>query len=415
MRFRVSIFGEIVRMALNSILAHKLRTFLTLLGIIIGVASVMVVGAGLSGAQQYVTTSVSNALGSESFIVTQFTRFGHVSDEEMKEMIRRNRKIERDDYEFVRRRCPDCFQLTAQVSGNTSSYYRAQELKATSVNGVTANTVLLGDFEVAEGRFFTVNEERNARFVCVIGSDLVDTFFPAVDPIGRKIRLGNFRLEVIGVLEKKGSSFGQTQDNVVYLPLRTYQKMYGTRRSLNLQGKARSREKFDSAIDQLRVAMRVRHRLRPGDEDDFGIISTDQINQMVDQFTGAVAVVVVPITLISLLVGGIVIMNIMLVSVTERTFEIGIRKALGARRRDILYQFLIESFVVSALGGLIGLAIAMLLAWGVESNTDFPMAITWDYVFLSIGVSGSIGLVFGIYPAFQASRLDPITAMTEGK
>ncbi len=402
-------------MALNSILAHKLRTFLTLLGIIIGVASVMVVGAGLSGAQQYVTTSVSNALGSESFIVTQFTRFGHVSDEEMKEMIRRNRKIERDDYEFVRRRCPDCFQLTAQVSGNTSSYYRAQELKATSVNGVTANTVLLGDFEVAEGRFFTVNEERNARFVCVIGSDLVDTFFPAVDPIGRKIRLGNFRLEVIGVLEKKGSSFGQTQDNVVYLPLRTYQKMYGTRRSLNLQGKARSREKFDSAIDQLRVAMRVRHRLRPGDEDDFGIISTDQINQMVDQFTGAVAVVVVPITLISLLVGGIVIMNIMLVSVTERTFEIGIRKALGARRRDILYQFLIESFVVSALGGLIGLAIAMLLAWGVESNTDFPMAITWDYVFLSIGVSGSIGLVFGIYPAFQASRLDPITAMTEGK
>jgi putative ABC transport system permease protein len=188
--------------------------------------------------------------------------------------------------------------------------------------------------------------------------------------------------------------------------------MFGIRRSIALRGKAVSRQFFETAVEEVRVAMRTRHHLRPNEDDDFGLVTADQINTMVDQFTGAIAMVVTPITLISLLVGGIVVMNIMLVSVTERTFEIGIRKAVGARRRDIVYQFLIEAFVLAALGGAIGLGIAALLAGVVERAVEFPMTITLWYVLISLGSSGGIGIIFGLYPAVKASRLDPIVALT---
>ena len=399
-------------MAFHSIWSHKLRTFLTLLGIIVGVASVMVVAAGISGAEEYVINQVSQALGSNSFILVQFGRFGNVSDEDWKEMRKRNQKIEFADLKFLRRYCTDCAQMTAELSGSQTTYVGKEELRGTNVNGVTANTIFLGNFEVEEGRFFVDSEVRSAANICVIGSELKEKFFPNVEPIGHTIKVRNHPLKIVGQLEKLGSSFGNNQDKAIYIPITTYQKIFGSRRSLMIRGKARSKEVFESALDQVRMGMRIRHKLHPNAKDDFGLVSTDEINNRVDQTASIVASVVIPITLISLLVGGIVIMNIMLVSVSERTFEIGIRKALGARRSDILNQFLIESFLMAALGGAIGLAGAWVVVRIVEMGFEFPMAITWGYALLAVGFSGGIGLIFGIYPAFKASQLDPIIAMT---
>lgn len=223
--------------------------------------------------------------------------------------------------------------------------------------------------------------------------------------------MGPEPLKVIGVLEKQGSTFGQSLDNIAHVPITTFQKIYGTRSSISIRGTSTSRESFERAVEQVRMAMRIRHKLKPGEEDTFGLISTEEINSSVDDFTGAIAAVVVPITLIALVVAGIVVMNIMLVSVTERTFEIGLRKSLGARRRDILNQFLIEAFFLAASGGLIGLALAVAISWVIESTTPVTMTVSLGYMLLSIGVSGGIGIVSGIYPAFRASRLDPIEAL----
>jgi putative ABC transport system permease protein len=411
MAVRLSFLWESVRLALQSIFAHKLRTFLTLLGIIIGVAAVMVVGAGIEGLETYVTDSISRVLGSNSFIVSKFARFGHVSREEWEKMARRNKDIKMADIAFIREYCIDCDEITGEISRRSDLRRGAKEILGTRVEGVTANRIFVGSQEIAEGRYFNDEEVRRSRFVCVIGAEVKEKLIENVDALGRTVKMGSEPLRVIGVIEKQGSSFGQSLDNIVHLPITTFQKIYGTRSSISIRGTSKSRESFERAVEQVRMAMRIRHKLKPGEEDTFGLISTEEINTSVDQFTGAIAVVVVPITLIALVVGGIVVMNIMLVSVTERTFEIGLRKSLGARRRDILNQFLIEAFFLAASGGLIGLGLAVLISWIIESATPVTMTVSLSYVFLSIGVSGGIGIVSGLYPAFRASRLDPIEAL----
>jgi len=415
MKVRASIAREILRLAMGSIWVNKLRTFLTLLGIIMGVASVVIVGAGIRGAQTYVQEQVAKALGSNSFMLTRFSRFGAVSDSDFQEMVRRNPDLKLEDLRFLRQYCSFCSEITAELSTNQTSYGEGKELQGTNIQGTTPNAIFLGDFEVVEGRFFSELESQRSRAVAVIGQDLRDEFFPSVDPVGRTIKIRNQPLRVIGLLERMGSNFGQSQDNLIYIPLSTYRKMFGSRRSIRIRGRAADPEHFDEMMDQARVAMRIQHQLKPNEEDDFGLISTDQINDMVDRFAAIVASVVLPITLISLVVGGIVIMNIMLVSVTERTFEIGIRKALGAKRRDILYQFLIESSLMAGCGGTIGLLLATAVAILVERSMEFPMEVSAGYVVLAVGVSSTVGLISGIYPAFKASKLDPILAMSEGR
>ena len=329
----------------------------------------------------------------------------------MVRVARKNPRVELKDLKFIERYCTDCTALSASV-GSTRTVTRGfKESLNTSVNGVSATFPLVGNLEVEDGRFFTDDEERRSSFVCVIGQDLVEKLFEGVDPMGKKIKFGGNRFRVIGLLKAKGSAFGQSLDNLIYFPVSTFGKVFGTRRSVEIHGKANDRESFESAVDQVRLAMRIRHKLKPKEEDDFGILSTRDINGFVDQVALLVQTFVFPITLVAMIVAAIVIMNIMLVSVTERTFEIGLRKSIGARRRDILLQFLVEAVIISALGGVIGLLFAAFTTQAVEAATSLPTRISLVYIAIAIGGSALVGLLSGVFPAYRASRLDPIVAI----
>jgi len=413
MRDFYSFYFDAARIAVQSILAHKLRAFLTLIGIIIGVASVVVVGASINGFKSYVLETVSNVLGVNHFMIARLASSGRRTQEEWEKMDRRNKWLYWADYEWLQRHCTSCLEVGAQANAQLDLKHNGQELFSTRIAGVTANMGEIENKTIAEGRFLAPYEVEHAALVCVIGMDLREKFFQGVDPIGQTIKIREVPMRIVGVEAKRGSMFGDSMDNHAYLPLTTFGHMFGRRQSLQLHGKATTREGFEATIEEARLAMRNRHKLQGDDEDDFGLVNVEQVNNQVDQFTGTIALVVTPITLISLIVGGIVVMNIMLVSVTERTFEIGLRKAVGARSRQILLQFLIESSLLSSVGGVLGLLLAASISWLIRATTPIPMTITLSYIMLSLLVSGGIGMIFGIYPAFKAARLDPIVALTK--
>jgi putative ABC transport system permease protein len=413
MRHFVSFYADAARLAVQAILAHKLRTFLTLIGIIIGVASVVVVGASISGLNTYVLTNVSKVLGVNHFMIARIAKAGGLTQEQWEKMDRRNKRLYWEDFEWLQRNCKSCAEVGAQLNAQQDLKHRGQEVFGTRVMGVTANMVEIENKTIAEGRFIFPTEVERAASVCVIGWDLREKFFGGVDPVGQELKVSGLPMRVVGVEEKRGSMFGDSLDNHVYIPVSTFGRLFGRRQSLQLHGKSRDRETFQATIEEARLTMRNRHKLIGDEEDDFGLVNVEEVNNQVDQFTGTIALVVTPITLLSLVVGGIVVMNIMLVSVTERTFEIGLRKAVGARRKQILLQFLIESSLLASVGGLFGLLLAAAVARVVEVTTPLPMTITASYVLLSLAVSGGIGMIFGIYPAFKASRLDPIVALAK--
>ncbi len=413
MKSLYTFYADAVRIALQSIFAHKLRAFLTLIGIIIGVASVVVVGASISGLNAYVMERITSVLGVNHFMIARMAHGGDLSDEEWEKRNRRNKKLEWADYEWVVRHCGGCQEVGAQMDTSTDIKYEGEETLGTRIAGVTANMAQIEDKTVVEGRFMLANEVDNSSMVCVIGMDLREKFFPGQDPLGKELSVRGLPLRIVGVEEKRGAMFGQSFDNILYMPLTTFRKIFGARQGLQIHGKAAAREQFQAAIEDARIALRNKHQLKGNEEDDFGLVNTDEVNNDVDSFTGAIAMVVIPITLISLVVGGIVVMNIMLVSVTERTFEIGLRKALGATRKQILLQFLIESAFLTSCGGVLGLVLAVGISWLVEVTTAVPMTVTIIYVLLSILFSCGIGIIAGIYPAFKAARLDPIVALTQ--
>lgn len=405
--------ADAARIALQSIFAHKLRAFLTLIGIIIGVASVVVVGASINGFNSYVLSTVSKILGVNHFMIARFAHQGEWTDDEWERAQRRNKILTLDDYEWLAERCPTCLAVGAQANSRLNLKHEGREIFGTGINGVTANMVEIEAKTISEGRFLAPHEVERSALVCVIGGDVKEKFFEGRDPIGQTLKIREVPMTVIGVEEKRGPFMGQSIDNHVYIPITTFGKLFGRRQSLQLHGKASDREKFDLAIEEARMALRNRHKLIGNEDDDFGVVNTDAVNKQVDSFTGMIALVVTPITLLSLVVGGIVVMNIMLVSVTERTFEIGLRKAVGAKKGQILLQFLIESSFLSAVGGVLGLLLAAGLSWVVRITTPIPMTITFGYILLSLAVSGGIGMIAGIYPAYKASRLDPIVALTK--
>src|SRR5687767_6913619 len=406
-------YADAARIALQSIFAHKLRAFLTLIGIIIGVASVVIVGAAISGLNTYVMEKVTAILGTNHFMIARMAGHGEISEEQWEKMNRRNKVLELEDYEWVRDNCVACSEVGAQLQNRTDLKQDGEELFGVGIQGCTPNMLAIEDKTIGDGRFFLQQEYETAAMVVVVGDDVKEKFFPGQDAIGKTVNVRGLPLTIVGVEEKRGSMMGQSLDKHMYIPLTAYRKIFGGRQSLQIHGKSATREKFQTAIEDARTALRNKHKLKGSEEDDFGIVDTQGVAGEVDSLTGGIAAVVVPITAISLIVGGIVVMNIMLVSVTERTFEIGLRKAVGATRKQILVQFQIESAMLCGMGGLLGLLVAYGIVSVITALAGITMTITIGYILLAVIVSTGVGMIAGIYPAFKAARLNPIIALTK--
>ena len=415
MRYLYSFYADAAKIAVQSILAHKLRALLTLIGIIIGVASVVVVGASISGLNSYANDKVAKLLGGNHFMITRMAHSGQMDDDEFEKRNRRNKKVTWDEYEYVRDNCKSCSEIGAQVNGGVDLKHEGIDFPSVRVGGVTANMLIIEDKIIAEGRFFTPDEVQRSSKVCVIGWELKEKLFAYKNPIGQVIKIRGVSVTIVGVEESRGSFFGDSLDRFLYIPITLHNQIYNRSDGIQLHGKSATRENFQTAIEEARLILRNKRQLVGSEEDTFGVVNVQEINNQIDQITGAIAGVIIPITMITLIVGGIVVMNIMLVSVTERTFEVGLRKALGATKKQILLQFLIESVLLCAIGGLLGLLIASGITKTITVLLEITMTITPIYVFISLGVSSAVGILVGLYPAFKAARLDPIVALTTAK
>jgi putative ABC transport system permease protein len=407
-------FGEAVRLALASLRAHKLRSFLTVLGILIGVSSVVAVVAIINGLDRYVGERVLE-LGSRSFSLQRIPAV--VMSADLWVAAQRRRWITLQDMEAIRRSCADCMEVGAQSSINLSVKYGRTVQENVQLIGITENITRIGSVrDLAAGRHLLQDDIDRARPVAVIGMDLVDAFFGSMEPVGKTISVSGFPLKVVGVAERKGSVFGNSQDNFIWVPISLFFRMQG-RRSIVIQAEARSMEVFETAQDQARVALRARRHLSYLQPDDFALETGESVLSLWQAATAGIYAATILVTAISLVVGGIVVMNIMLVSVTERTAEIGMRKALGARRRDILRQFLVEAVVLSLFGGFLGVLGASLFAIllgkiiGGIMSADFVAPIRGWAVLLALVFSSLVGLAAGLYPARRAARLDPVAAL----
>jgi putative ABC transport system permease protein len=408
-------FSEAVAIAFASLRANKLRSFLTVLGILIGVSSVIAVVAITEGLDQYMSDKVLQ-LGGKSFYVQKMPDIITSREQWLEYQKRKDVKLE--DLELIRRACDLCTEVGASVTTSRSAKYGRTTQNNVEVQGITENIPRIGSVrDLAAGRHLVPDDIENARPVAVIGTDLVDAFFGSMDPIGKEISVYNHPVKVVGVAEKKGAVFGNSQDNFVWVPITTFRKLYGTHRSVTVQAEARSVEVFEAAQDQARVAMRVKRHLDYNKPDDFSIETGQSVMDLWKSATQGIYVVTFVVTAISLIVGGIVVMNIMLVSVTERIREIGVRKALGARRRDILRQFLVESVILSVFGGFLGIlgasafALLLSLVLGNIMSADFSAPVRLWAVAAAVMVSTGVGLAAGLYPASRAAALDPVVAL----
>jgi putative ABC transport system permease protein len=408
-------FTEAIVIALSSLRANKLRSFLTVLGILIGVSSVIAVVAITDGLDRYISDKVLQ-LGSKSFSVQKMPDV-ITSRDQWREMMKR-KDLNLADYEVVKKACLVCSDVGAMVIMGSNAKRGRTLQENVEIIGITENVPRIGSLrDIVAGRPLIPDDVDQVRPVAVIGTDLLDAFFGEMEPLGKEILVNGRPVKVVGVAEKKGALFGRSQDNFVWIPITTFRKFFGTRRSIEVQAEARSMADFENAQDQARVAMRVHRHLDYDRADDFSVETGQSVMDLWESATRGIYVVTIVVTAISLMVGGIVVMNIMLVSVTERIREIGVRKALGARRRDILRQFLVESVILSAFGGALGVLGATLAAKGLAlvlgsiMSADFSAPVRVWAVVLALVVSGAVGLVAGIYPAGRAAALDPVEAL----
>src|SRR6185503_9975163 len=403
-------FLEALKLAIAAILGHKLRSFLTLLGVIFGVATVIVVVSLIEGFNVYVDEKIAD-IGTNAFAVRKYSIDDFASIEALSAARRRNKNITLEDVETLRARGGAIQEVGAKAQGLGDVKFASTTLYRMFINATTPNIADIERIEAQTGRYFNQSEDDSRRAVCFIGSDVADKLFPTADPLGQTIRIDGRPYEVIGVGKALGSVFGQPRDMYVSVPLSTFLATYGSRRSLGISVTSAGPQSYLDAIDEARIVIRTRRKLAPGEKDNFGIITPKAINELRDKIFGTIQIAAIGVTSISLVVGGIVIMNIMLVSVTERTKEIGLRKSIGARRSDIVKQFLAESTMLSLCGGAIGILIAYLLAKLVAVLTPVPTSLPLMAVTFALMVSATVGLISGVYPAWRAARLDPIEAL----
>ncbi len=402
---------ESIKLALDAIWTHKLRSFLTLLGVIFGVATVIVVVSLIEGFNKYVDEKIAN-IGTNAFSVQKFSIEDFSSLDNYEQARRRNKDVTMDDLNALRAvRDGAIKDVGAQEETQCELKYGTQTLMGVSLQAITANVIEIQNKDIAEGRPFTQADEMSDRAVCFIGSDVADRFFPTRSPVGQKIKIDGRPFDVVGVAKSLGTVFGVSRDKFVSIPLTTFMNIYGARRSIQLLVTSHSEAAYQDAIDEARVVIRTRRKLKPEEKDNFGVITPSAVNNLRERIFGTIQTMAIGVTSIALVVGGIVIMNIMLVSVTERTKEIGIRKSLGARRTDILKQFLAESIALALSGGAIGVSVAYALSKLVATLTPIPTALPLIAVAVALLVSGGVGLIAGVYPAWRAANLDPIAAM----
>ncbi len=396
--------------AADSLRTSKLRSFLTLLGIILATTTLIAVMSMIHGMDVYIANTVTS-MGSDGFRVVKIAFLGNFDPKKFVQMQKRNPELSPDEFQYLKDHATLVQDFGMSAGRTVSVSLGSQTLTDVSLNGVTANWAALGDTEVANGRYISEIEDRHRSPAAVIGAEVSKNLFGGADPIGKEMKVEGRPFTVVGVAKAKGSVFGQSQDAFVDIPAGTYFQIYGSRTGISYAARAADQKVLEQAKDEMRMLIRARRHEQPGQDDTFSILSSDALVSAFDQLTNAIAATAVAIVSIFMVVGGVVIMNIMLAVVSERTHEIGIRKSVGARRQDILNQFLMESSMLAGFGGLVGVAIAWIVSTAVRNFTAVPMSVPVSAVLIGLSLSTAVGLFFGIYPAQRASKLDPIEAL----
>ena len=397
------------RIAIQAIWANKLRSLLTVLGNIVAVTSIVTVVSLIQGMNSYVTTAIVSDVGADSFTIQRMPPIRTEADEER---VRANPRITLTEARAIKRISDNITSVMAQAQNSATLSYRAQEIESVSIQGVTSEYADFGTFNADErGRMMSATEVDRSQLVTIIGFDIADKLFGDVNPLDKDVKIAGIPFRIVGVSEKKGSVFGNSQDNFAVIPLGAFQKLFGARQSLTLSVKPKTPDLIDAAKEDAILALRVSRRLKPNQPDNFGLFTSDTLLEFYHNATNGIFAVLVGVVALSLVVGGIVIMNIMLMVVTERTREIGLRKALGAKRRDIMSQVLTESVTLSTFGGLVGITLGFFAAQGIARFSPLPAKLELWSVILGIGITAGVGLFFGAYPAARAARLDPIEAL----
>jgi putative ABC transport system permease protein len=405
----VNQFYEAAMIALGAIWANKLRSFLTVLGNIVAVTSIIAVVSLVQGMNGYVTSAILSGVGADNFTIQ---RMPIVRSEEDEERVRNNPRITLQDAVAVRKYSEHIGAVAAQTQSRATMTYGNESLEGAQVQGVSRDYVSFGTFNAEQGRLISPAEVDASRPVTVLGWEVADKLFGPADPLEKSIKIGNLHFRVVGVSEKRGSFLGNSQDNFAIIPLGVFRKMFGSRPfGMQLLVKPTSPELVKAAMDDATVAMRIERRLRPNQPDNFGMFTSDTFLDLYKTATNGIFAVLIGVVALSLVVGGIVIMNIMLMVVSERTREIGLRKALGARRRDIVWQILTESVTLSIFGGVVGISLGFGLALLISKFSPLPASVELWSVAMGIGITALVGLFFGLYPAIRAASLDPIEAL----
>ncbi len=399
---------ESISIALNAIWANKLRSFMTVMGNIIAVTSIIAVVSLVDGLNGAVKDAILSEVEADVFVVQ---RRPITTSEEDEERTRSFPRVTLEDASAIRRFSPIVKAVMAEASSSGEATYREHILESVTIRGVTRDYLNFTSYKIAQGRFISPSEIDRNRAAVVLGWDTADRLFGGADPLDRVVKIAGSHFRVVGVAEKKGAIFGMSQDEFVVIPLGAFQKIFGARQSLQVTVKPMDPALIEEAMNDATAALRIQRRLRPSEEDNFGLFTSETFLRIYRDATTKIFAVLIGVVALSLVVGGIVIMNIMLMVVSERTQEIGLRKAIGARRRHIIWQILTESVTLSVAGGVVGTSLGFLVALIISKATPLPAAVQWWSVAMGIGMTAAVGMFFGLYPAMRAARLDPIEAL----